>query len=144
MKSRHLQVVLPIEELIGLDTQLQQEYPFVHACTDAGINDFIENALFCYRENITDDVIGQYVESFIDRLDYKMRHVKESLSTDEHECLTLSEIYSADFFVFIMTIFHKVIRLLKSSLCENKGIVSDDEFKYAGNTGIIVKLEIYA
>lgn len=110
-------VLLPLNELLDDQERLSVEFPFVSRIMNDGIGDIIRETLPLYKTNLTQRDFNEYLEAVIDRLDYNVCSIADSLGNDRTNQIyneyATSEIYSMDFMSFLQMLFDKVIMMIK-------------------------------
>lgn len=110
-------VLLPLNELLDDQERLSVEFPFVARMMNDGIGDIIRETLPLYKTNLTQRDFNEYLEAVIDRLDYNVCSIADSLGNDRTNQIyneyATSEIYSMDFMSFLQMLFDKVITMIK-------------------------------
>lgn len=110
-------ILLPLNELLHEQERLSVEFPFVARIMNDGIGDIIRETLPLYKTHLTQRDFNEYLEAVIDRLDYNVCSVADSLGNDRTNQIyneyATSEIYSMDFMSFLQMLFDKIIMMIK-------------------------------
>lgn len=112
-------VLLPLNELIDEQERLTVEFPFVARVMNDGIGDIIRETLPLYKTHLTQRDFNEYLEAVIDRLDYNVCSIADSLGNDRTNQIyneyATSEIYSMDFMSFLQLLFSKIIMVIQDT-----------------------------
>ena len=110
-------VLLPLNELLDEQERLVVEFPFVARVMNEGIGDIIRETLPLYKTHLTQRDFNEYLEAVIDRLDYNVCSIADSLGNDRTNQIyneyATSEIYSMDFMSFLQMLFNKIIMMIQ-------------------------------
>lgn len=140
--SRLHQLILELEAFENFERLLEHHYPYIHCCCQNGINDFLEAALAIYQPDLSVEQLHESVEAYIKQLDYQLGTTIERLYPGTFSESTAKEIYSYDFYLFLVSVFEQVLKSLQCIVLTHPVRVQQNSFEYHGRAALRITIEL--